>query len=88
MSNYVVTLNSSLISKTDLMASMSLAVSGATHFPNRSVEIIRSMSFSDINIEYSMSLAEVQTFKSASEVNSINRSPNTGSIEQEDGKVV
>ena len=65
---YIVTLKSGTtkIEKKSFEATMSLATSGGLHFPNRHVPTTFSMSLSNINAEYSMSIDEKNTLQSES----------------------
>ena len=75
---YIVTLKSGTtkIEKKSFEATMSLATSGGLHFPNRHVPTTFSMSLSNINAEYSMSIDEKNTLQSESRVRFITATPN------------
>lgn len=82
MPHHIITLKSGTtgIDKSKFIATMSLASSGGgVEFPNRHVKIINSMSFSNINMIYSMSIAESTTLKGEKRVRFISLAPRTSS---------
>lgn len=83
MPHYVITLKSGTtgIEKSTFIATMSLADNGGSaRFPNRHVKIINSMSFSNINMEYSMSVAEAASIKNEPRVRFVTATPRTSSM--------